>query len=56
MHIPLALVEFSLYIYIWLCWVLVAAGGIFSLHCGVWLSSSLTRDQTQAPCVRSGES
>ena len=45
-------------LFICLRWVLVAALGIFSLHCGMqnlslWHvgSSSPTRDQTQAPCI-----
>ena len=45
-------------LFICLCWVLVAALGIFSLHCGMQIlslwhvgSSSPTRDQTQAPCI-----
>ena len=45
-----------LFIYLsWLCWVLVAACGIFScgMHAG---SSSPTRYRTLAPCTGSAES
>ena len=50
-----------LYIFIWLCWVLVAVCGIFYLgHENCWLphvsSSSLTSDWTRAPCAGSMES
>ena len=47
-------------LFIWLCWVLNAALGIFS--CGMWTqfqdvgSSSLTRDRIQTPCLGSTES
>ena len=37
--------------FICLCQVLVMARGIFDLHCGHVGSSSLTRDQTWAPCI-----
>ena len=50
----------NIYLFIWLCQVLVASG-IFS--CSMWDlqlrhvgSSSLTRDQTWAPCIGSTES
>ena len=43
------------YLFIWLCWVLVAAGGLLS--CGMHVaSSSWTRGGTQAPCIGSVES
>ena len=51
-----------LYLFIWLCQVLVAARGIFVvearelLNCGMWESSSLTRDWTWALCTGSGRS
>ena len=53
-------VPFFLILFIWLCWVLVAAHRIFScsmwtLSCSIW-SSSLTRDQTQPPCIGTTES
>ena len=44
-----------IYLFIWLCLVLIAAGGLLScgmrtLSCGMHVgSSSLTRDQTWAP-------
>ena len=55
--------EKYLHVFIWLCWVLVAAHGTFNLHCGTWDlcfrhshsqlwhvgSSSQIRDQTQVP-------
>ena len=47
------------YLFIWLCWVLVAARGLRSCgmqtpSCGTHVgSSSLTRDRTQAPCIGS---
>ena len=49
-----------IYIYIWLPRVLTAAHGIFrgstqTLSCSVG-SSSLTRDQTSAPCIGSAQS
>ena len=53
---------FNIYLFIWLCQVLVAAGGLLScgiqtLSCGMHVgSSSLTRDQTQAPSIGSAES
>ena len=53
---------FVIYLFIWLCWVLVAAGGLLSsgmrtLSCSMRVgSSSLTRDWTQAPCIGSAES
>ena len=44
-----------MYLFIWLHQVLVAAHGIFS--CGMCVrSTSLTRDQTQAPCIESAVS
>ena len=51
---------FFFILFIWLCWVLVAAHSIFScsmrtLSCSIW-SSSLTRDQTQTPCIGTTES
>ena len=46
---------FYIYLFIWLHWVLGAAGGLLS--CGMHVgSSSLTRDRTQAPCTGSVES
>ena len=55
-------VSLSLFFLIWLCWVLVAAGG--PLSCGMRTiscsthagSSSPTRDRTWAPCIGSAES
>ena len=52
------------YLFIWLCQVLVAARGTFDLgcdvqdlfSCGMLGSSSLTKNQTQAPCIVSTES
>ena len=42
------------YLFIWLCWVLVAARRIFYLwHVG---SSSLARDWTRAPCIGNTQS
>ena len=32
--------EKYLHVFIWLCWVLVAAHGTFDLHCGMWISVS----------------
>ena len=51
-------VDLPQFVFIWLCWVLVAVCGIFDLHCGMWNlqlqlrnselwhvgSNSLTRD------------
>ena len=51
-----------IYLFIWLCRVLVVACGLLScgmrtLSCGMHVgSSSLTRDGTQAPCIGSVES
>ena len=53
---------FLLNLFIWLCRVLAAVGGLLS--CGTWTlscgmhvgSSSLTRGQTRAPCIGSTES
>ena len=53
---------FNFYLLIWLCQVLVEAGGLLS--CGTWTlscsmhvgSSSLSRDWTRAPCIGSVES
>ena len=51
-----------IYLFIWLHWVFVAARGLLScgmqtLSCGMHVgSSSLTRDQTWAPCIGSMES
>ena len=53
-----------IYLFIWLYQVLVAAWGIFDLgcdmqdlfSCGMLGSSSLTKNQTQAPCILSTES
>ena len=54
---------FLIYLLTWLLRALAETHGIFDLHCGthdLWLwhmgSSSLTRDQTQAPCTGSPES
>ena len=50
----------NIYLFTWLHWVLVAAGGLLScgirtLSCDTHVgSSSLTRDQTQASCIGSG--
>ena len=54
--------KYLFYLFIWLCRVLVAAGGLLS--CGIWTlswgmpvgSSSLTRDWTRAACIGSVES
>ena len=49
-------------LFIWLLWVLVAAGrllscGMGTLSCGTHVgSNSLTRDRTRAPCIGSMES
>ena len=51
-----------IYLFIWLLWVLVAAGGLLScgmqtLSCGMHVgSSSPARDQTLAPCSGSTKS
>ena len=42
------------HLFIQLCWVLVAVCGIFQVQ--YMGSSSLTRKQTQAPCIGSTES
>ena len=51
---------FNIYLFIFLCQVLVAARGIFVAACNSQLrhmgSSSLTRDGSQAPCIGSTES
>ena len=50
-----SLLLFLKYLFIWLCRVLVAAGGLLS--CGMHVgSSSRARDRTQAPCIGSAES
>ena len=58
---------FNIYLFIWLRWVLVGARRIFIAACGIFQlqhvgsqlqhagSSSLTRDQTQAPYTGSVE-
>ena len=53
----------KIFIYLfWLCWVLVAASGIFVVacelfSCGIHVgSTSPTRDRTRAPCIGSAES
>ena len=51
----------NIYLFIWLCQVLLAACGIFNcslltLSCSHVGSSSLTQDQTWAPCIGSSES
>ena len=56
-------------LFIWLCWALVMAFGIFNLCCSIRIfscgmqtqlwhvgSSSLTRDQSSVPCIGSTES
>lgn len=43
---------FKKLLFIWVCWVLMAAGELLNGHGG---SSSLTRDQTQALCIGSIE-
>ena len=52
---PLHIDYYFFLIFIWLRWVLVAAGGFLScgLHVG---SSSPARDRTWAPCIGSVES
>ena len=65
-HSAMSLQEFKknfMYLFIWLRWVLFVALRILhlpfsiqTLSCCVWESSSLTREQTQAPCLGSKES
>ena len=52
---------FSLFLFIWLCLVLLATHGIFDVACRKFLvwhmgSSSLTKDQTWTPCIGNSES
>ena len=59
---------FFIYLFIWLCWVLVVTGGLLScgslfscgmrtLSCSMHVGSSpLTRDRTRALCIGSTES
>ena len=61
-HKDIVYVLFNIYLFIWLCWVIVVAHGIFDLHCGMQNlklqhagSSYLTRGQNWAPCILSVE-
>ena len=61
-HFKPLLVCISLCLFIWLHWVLVAVYRTFSPPCSTWIlylwmweSSSLTSDQTRAPCFGNTE-
>jgi len=67
LHCFFSFLNIDLHLFIWLYQVLVAAWGIFNIHCGMqglFLvmvykhvgSSSLTRDQTLTLCTGSTES